>query len=267
MSADALQHSAHDPAKPSASFELPSSMSEATLLDPFPERVRAFGELVKSVAELKLKSAQAELTEAIAAGHWVRARVLETVLAQLQNDFEAVDRARSAARRKIQDLAVRAHAASMLLQGSEIAAFTHARDAYKSFEKQSLIEGDAALFAARVNPDRITADQFLDNRKPDRLCEAPLWSGGESITALQLMDWALRRQYIARTGSRAQEAFVGLFRQIAQVARTSLAAIQQTRDTLCTQVYDAWQPVRILGTEPTSAETRILVNTGPNAAS
>ena len=239
-------------------------MAESTPFEPFSERVKAFGELVRSVAELKLKSAQAELCEAIAAGHWARARILETALAQLQNDFEAVNRARIVARRKAQDLIAKAHAASMLLQGAEIAAFSHARDAYKSFEKQAMIEGDASLFGSSFDPATITGAQFLDNRKPDRPCESPP-SSGAPVTALQLMDWALRRQYLARTGTPAQEHFVGLFRQIAQVARASLAAIQQTRDALRAQVYDAWQPVHILGFEPTPAEIRILACTGPNA--
>jgi hypothetical protein len=241
-------------------------MQETTLIDPFPDRVKAFSELVRSVAELKLKSAQAELTEALTTREWVRARILETVLTQLQNDFEAVNRARVSARRKIQELAEKAHAASMLLQGAEIAAFGHARDAYKSFERQALIEGDPALFATTFDPATITGAQFLDNRKPDRPCDfSP--SDGRPMNALQLMDWALRRQYIAHSGSHAQTLFTTLFQQIAQVARTSLAAIEQTRDAFRAQVYDVWQPVRILGVEPSPAELRLLSSTGPNAAS
>jgi hypothetical protein len=241
-------------------------MPETTLFDPFPDRVKAFSELVHSVAELKLKSAQAELTEAISDREWIRARILETVLTQLQNDFEAVNRARVSTRRKIQELAEKAHAASMLLQGAEIAAFGHARDAYKSFERQALIEGAPALFDTTFVPATITGVQFLDNRKPDRPCES-IPSDGHLMNALQLMDWALRRQYIAHTGTPAQALFATLFQQIAQVARTTLAAIEQTRDDFRAQVCDVWQPVRILGVEPSPAESRLLASTGPNAAS
>src|SRR3954453_21985949 len=124
-------------------------MPEANPLDPCAERVRAFSDLTRSVAESKLKSAQADLTEAVAAGQAARAGVLETLLDQLRTDLDQMNRARTSSRRKVQALAEQAHAASMLLQGSPISAFSHARDAYKSFERQALTEsgeGEGSLF-------------------------------------------------------------------------------------------------------------------------
>jgi hypothetical protein len=239
-------------------------MAEATLLDPFPERVKAFAELVKAVGQQKLQTAQAELTEAVTAGQWVRARIIETTLAQLQADFDTANHAQLAAGKKIRDLDGKAHAASMLLRGTQISAYTHARDAYRFFEKQALIEADESLFTTTFKAATIRGSQFLDNRSPEKPADDPQFDD-ETINALQLMDWALQKQYIARPGSKAQQSFVRIFKQIAEVAKKTLTAIEGTRDKIRTQVFETWKPVQILGVEPTAAEKRILTNPGPKS--
>lgn len=238
----------------------------ATLFDPFPERVRAFSELVKAVGEYKLKAAQAELNEAIATNEWVRAQILETVREQLQSDLDSVNRSAASAAKKIQALSKRAHGASMLLRGTEIAAYSQAKDAYKFFEKQAFIEGDDSLFTVTFTPDSVKGTQFLSNRNPQAACENPPTDEPE-MNALQLMDWALNKQYIARTGTKAQQQFVRIFKQISQVAQATLAAIKENRVAIRKQVFDVWQPVRIIGADPTAAEKRILENSGPKPAS
>ncbi|GAC1448694.1 MAG: hypothetical protein NVSMB9_32090 [Isosphaeraceae bacterium] len=238
----------------------------ATLFDPFPERVRAFSELVKAVGESRLKAAQADLNEAVAANEWVRAHLMETVLEQLQTDLDSLDRTAASAARKVDLLARRAHAASMLLRGTEIAAYPQARDAYKFFEKQALIEGDQSLFDLTFSPSTIKGPEFLNNRDPRATCEDPPADQPE-MNALQLMAWALEKQYIARTGTKAQQHFVRIFKQISQVAQSTLSAIKETQDAVRKQVFDVWQPVRIIGAEPSPAEKRILESSGPKPAS
>jgi len=237
----------------------------ATPFDPFPERERALSELVRAVGEYKLKSAQAGLQEAVTANEWVRASTLQTVLDQLQQDLDIVNRTRAAVARKIKTLADRAHAACMLLRGTEIAAYPQARDAYKYFEKQALIEGDGSLFTEVFPSASIRGSQFLDNRTPRAACNDPPADEPE-MNALQLMDWALSKQYIARTGSIAQQQFVRIFKQISQVAQSTLDAIRETHDAVRKEVFNAWQPIRIIGADPTPIEKRILESTVPGTS-
>jgi hypothetical protein len=240
-------------------------VADGQVLDAFPERQRAMNEMVKAVGEFKLKAAQAELTEAVAADQATRTYMLQVVVGQLQKDLATVNAQGTSANLKVSNLASRVQAANMLLRGTEIAAYSHAKDAYKFFEKLAIIEGDESLFSTVFDPKSIKGKDFLNNRDPSKPCEGPPTDEKE-MNALQLMDFALGKQYIARTGSSAQRQFVRLFKEIQKVADNSVAAIRQHTDAVRKSVFDAWTPVRILGVEPTPAEKRILESTGPKAA-
>ena len=146
-----------------------------------------------------------------------------------------------------------------------MADFQGCVSAYKYFETQAKIEAGEALFSSLTSPpDSIKADDFFDNRDPSRPCQSPQPS--DLRNALTLIDWTFRMQYVAKSGSAAEEQFVHLFRAIASVAGNTIDEISRYMDQMRQKTYDTWKPVQILGIKLTAEEKKVLESTWPKAA-
>ena len=198
--------------------------SPAQTFDAMPARQQATNDFIRALGQAKLSDAQAAYNEALASSETARAMILFDLAADLAGALANLNREQAQANTRVHVIAMQAHAANMLLRGTEIAAYNHARDAYRHLEAQALLELDQEaethLYDDPVGP--LAATDFMDNSNPSKPCESPT-----AANALQLIDWLLTREYVARPGTRAQHAILGLFQRINSVATTAVLQIRQ----------------------------------------
>jgi hypothetical protein len=235
------------------------------LFDPFAGRLQAFNGFIQALAQYKLADAREQLVRAQADGQEARAEILWAIANQLESDIYRMNVSSQSAERRIDAIARKARYAQHLLSGTRMADFQGCASAYKYFETQAKIEAGEALFSSLTpSPDPITAGDFFDNRDPGRACQAP--QPGDLRNPLTLIDWTFRMQYVARSGSAAEEHFVSLFKAIASVAGNTINEIGLYMEGMRRKTYDVWNPVQILGIEPTAEQKKVLEGTRPKAA-
>jgi hypothetical protein len=238
-----------------------SSAPQQGFFEPFAGRLAAYSDFVRAAAQYKVADAQEQLIRAQADGHQALAESLWIITRQLETDLYRLNNSAHAAQRRITEIARKARYAQHLLSGTRMADFPGCASAYKYFETQAKIEAGEALFAQLTIPANvIEAGDFFDNRDPGRQCQSP--QAHDLRNALTLIDWTFRMQYVAKSGSAAEEQFVRLFKAIASVAHNTIAEINHYMEQLRQKTYDTWKPVQIMGLESTPAERSILGGTG-----
>jgi hypothetical protein len=241
------------------------TMGQQGFFDSFAGRLQAFNGFIQALAQYKLADAKEQLILAQADQQEARAEILWAIANQLESDIYRMNVSSQSAERRINAIARKARYAQHLLSGTRMADFQGCASAYKYFETQAKIEAGESLFSSlTTSPDPITADDFFDNRDPGRACQAP--QPGDLRNALALIDWTFRMQYVAKSGSAAEEHFVSLFKAIASVAGNTINEIGLYMDQMRQKTYDVWKPVQILGIEPTAEEKKVLEGTRPKAA-
>ena len=233
----------------------PDDTSAASVLDVYPRTVHAYADMVRALGEAQLSAAQADYQEALANREQARANAAWTLATQLQTDLDLVNATVRQSHDSIVALEKRSHAASMILYGAPIAAYHYAEGACRGFLKEAILAAGPDLFSPTIPAGSIDGAQFVDNLVPTCSCDAP---PREVTNALQLLDWSMRREYIARTGTQAQLHFVAIIQAIASVAQRTLDAIDARRTGVRAEIYADWRPAEILGAQSEAAEKRIL---------
>jgi len=235
------------------------------VLDFFIKREQIFNDFVRAVGHYKLDAAQAQLAEAQAASQFERAAILDRARMQLYLDLEQLNSEAAATEKRINEIELKARYALHFLEGRPLSgSYGVVRESYKYFETRAMLERDDELFKPlALNGLTIRGKDFLDNYYPTKPCLDP--ESDDLRNLLTLISWTFRMQYLAKTGTSAQQQFVRLYKVIDSVASSTVDRLNAYIDQIRNRTYETWTPVIFAALETSNTARRVLENTGPNA--
>jgi hypothetical protein len=229
-------------------------VAQASFAD-WTERLKAYNDYIRALADLKLKTAEADLQNARAANEMAVVRLKNVVIGQIGRDLRAFNRAIASQRRSLQQFENKDKAARLLLRGSRImsGSFVSGWSGYVFFESRALLEAGERLFRIRVSKAARKSSNFISVSNQQTVNDAP----PEIENALQLMQWLHEQRYLAARGSMGQLVVVKLFQEINQIAKDATGAIRKRMDEMRSTTYDVWKLRAIFGASESPAAKKI----------
>jgi hypothetical protein len=229
-------------------------VAQASFAD-WTERLKVYNDYIRALADLKLKTAEADLQNARAANEMAVVRLKEVVIGQLERDLRAFNRAIASERRSLEQFNKKDRAARLLLRGSRIlsGSFVSGWSGYVFFESRALLEAGDRLFRIRVSKAARKSSNFISISNQQTADDAP----PDIENALQLMQWLHEKRYLAARGSMGQFVVVKLFQEINQIAKDAAEAIRTRMSEMRSTTYDVWKLRTIFGASDSPAAKRI----------